>query len=538
MFIKHAGEFDIDNLTAPTYKGTKYLDYPDDNYELNVVWSEMNVKMFNELGMSYDQFLNNYDTKDVKIIVAKDKEGKTVEPGDLPDEGEFDATISYGEINTLYGEGHTPFFESPGNPQQNTNMVSLSLDDEIAVGGPHYVYVLYPSKSALYPNAVVKFVYNVTIKDHKHDFTIGSWLLNPDYILGNQNELNPTDPKDYTKSYAPYNKDDKGYGAVRIKGQENLMQSGLIEHFEEYSVEVNEESVYTFLIKNYTKDEVIWEASALGTVEDETIKIDDKTSEIHSKVTLTGAELKQIIAAPTKTPYIKLTDEARIAKGYDVLVEVTEKCTEEKHPVVGDKSNVGYYFVVFKALDAKLALKDVKLGTFKEINDYVLVTELVEGIYDGNTLLFTLDPETGEINAEEAAAEYGMTADQLTITLEPNLIYNFDTKASFGDNLYVVAAGQPYDPSTETTAEVDGINWWNLGTDLQVDKKAEYKVTVKYGDDVLVEGTGLITVLATANSIHPLHDAEGALQEPIHNKDGEIYAIAEPETTEGEGEGN
>ena len=63
-------------------------------------------------------------------------------------------------------------------------------------------------------------------------------------------------------------------------------------------------------------------------------------------------------------------------------------------------------------------------------------------------------------------------------------------------------------------------------------------MTVKYGDDVLVEGTGLITVLATANSIHPLHDAEGALQEPIHNKDGEIYAIAEPETTEGEGEGN
>ena len=391
-------------------------------------------------------------------------------------------------------------------------MVSLSLDNEIAVGGPHYVYVIYMSKSALYPNAVVKFVYNVTIKDHEHDFTIGSWLLNPDYILGNQNALNPTDPKDYTKSYAPYNKDDKGYGAVRIKGQEDLMQSGLIEHFEEYSVEVNEESVYTFLIKNYTKDEVIWEASALGTVEDETIKIDDKTSEIHSKVTLTGKELKEIIAAPTKTPYIKLTDEARIAKGYDVLVEVTEKCTEEKHPVVGGTSKVGYYFVVFKALDAKLALKDVKLGTFKEINDYVLVTELVEGIYDGNTLLFT--------------------------TLEPNLIYNFDTKASFGDNLYVVAAGQPYDPSTETTAEVDGINWWNLGTDLQVDKKAEYKVTVKYGDDVLVEGTGLITVLATANSIHPLHDAEGALQEPIHNKDGEIYAIAEPETTEGEGEGN
>lgn len=533
VFIKHAAEFDIDDLAEPTYKGTKYLDYPDDNYELNVVWAEMNVKMFNELGMSYEQFLSNYNTRDLQIIVAK-KDGKNVEPGDLPDEGEYDpaATMSYGAINDLYGPGHNTFFATPGNPQQNTNMVSLSLDDEIAVGGPHYVYVLYPSMNALYPNAVVKFVYNV--KEHVHDFSIGSWLLNPDYILGNQNELNPTDPKDYTKSYAPYNKDDKGYGAVRIKGQKDLMQSGLIEHFEEYSVKVNEESVYTFLIKNYTTDEVIWDAPEVGTVKDTTIKVGDK-NEVHSKVILTGAELKQVIEAPTKTPYIKLTDEARIAKGYDVLVEVTEACATPEHIVTGAKSQLGYYFVVFKALDAKLALKDVKLGTFKEINDYVLVTELVEGIYDGNTLLFTIGAD-GKAVAEEAAAEYGMTPDQLTITLEPNLIYNFDTKASFGDNLYVVAKGQPYDPSTETTAEVDGINWWNLGTDLQVDKKAEYKVTVKYGDDVLVEGTGLITVLATANSIHPLHDAEGALQEPIHNKDGEIYAIAEPETTEGEGE--
>lgn len=534
VFIKHAAEFDIDDLAEPTYKGTKYLDYPDDNYELNVVWAEMNVKMFNELGMSYAQFLENYDTRNLRIIVAKDKTGKTVEPGDLPDEGEFEpkATMSYGAINDLYGPGHNTFFATPGNPAQNTNMVSLSLDDEIAVGGPHYVYVLYPSKNPLYPNAVVKFVYNV--KEHVHDFSIGSWLLNPDYILGNQNALNPADPKDYTKSYAPYDKDNKGYGAVRIKGQGTLMQSGLIEHFEEYSVKVNEESVYTFLIKNYTTDEVIWVADELGTVKDTTIKVGDK-NEVHSKVTLTGAELKQVIDAPTKTPFIKLTDQARITKGYDVLVEVTEACATPEHIVTGAKSQLGYYFVVFKALDAKLALKDVKLGTFKEINDYVLVTELVEGIYDGTTLLFTLDPATGEIIPEDAAAEYGMDATQVTITLEPNLLYNFDTKASFGDNLYVVPAGQPYDP-TQVEADVDGINWWNLGTDLQKDKKAEYKVTVKYGDDVLVEGTGLITVLATANSIHPLHNEDGELQEPIHNKDGEIYAIAEPETTEGEGE--
>ena len=546
VFIKHAGEFDIDKLTEPTYKGTKYLNYPDDNYELNVVWSEMNVKMFNELGMSYDQFLNNYDTKDVQIIVAKDKEGKTVEPGDLPDEGEFDATISYGAINDLYGAGHTPFFESPGNPQQNTNMVSLSLDDEIAVGGPHYVYVIYMSKSALYPNAVVKFVYNVTIKEHKHDFTIGSWLLNPDYILGDQNALNPTDPKDYTKSYAPYNKDDKGYGAVRIKGQEDLMRSGLLEHFKNYlkpenpaatdnNPYVNPESVYTFLIKNFTTAEVAWTKQDVGTVESVTIKVGDK-SETHSKLTLTGEELLQIIAEPQTTPYIQLADEARISKGYDVLVEVTEECTEEKHPVVGDKSNVGYYFVVFKALDAKLALKDVKLGTFKEINDYVLVTELVEGIYDGNTLLFSYD-ETGKLVATEAAAEYGMSLEQLTITLNSAIIFDIpkDPEESFGTNLYVVAAGATYDPSTTTKADVDGINWWNLGTDLQVDKNAHYEVTVKYGEDELVKAKGLITVLATAKSIHPLHDAEGALQEPIHNKDGEIYAIAEPETTEGEG---
>ena len=524
VFIKHGGEFDYDAIPEEgTYVGAAFTDpntalnYAGDNHELNVAWDEMNVKMFNELGMSFEEFQTNYNVDEPILIVADANNG---EPGDLPDEGKYEFSATLEDLNAIYSDGLTVNKLSPANWKQNTNIVDLTLDPKVEISGPHFVYIVYTAKdNTEHVDAVVKFVYNVK---HDHTYYISKWLLNPDYILGDQNELNPADPDDYTASYAPYNKDDKGYGAVRIKGQdpdqEHPMRSGLTEHFLNYMVgfDINEESIYKFEIKNFDVEEVDWDVVEGGGTYGTTV-YDDGTT--HAYVELTGAELKDVIENADLVPYIFLnTENALIAKGYDVLVEVEENCDKL------DKAEYGYYFVVFKALDAKLKLYNVKLGTFKEVNDYAYAHELVEGIFDAyNNKIF--EWKDGEWVATEAAEVYGITGtEDLTVEVASQLKYTFDSKESFGGNLYTFEKGQALVPGPESTTD-SGINWWNLGTDLQVDKKAEFTVVVKWGDDVLVEGDGTVLVLATANSIHALHDAEDAILEPVEYKDGWYYAV-------------
>ncbi|MBP5537250.1 MAG: hypothetical protein J6X64_02800 [Bacteroidales bacterium] len=528
VFIKHGGEFDVDSIPEEgTYVGSAFTDpntalnYDGDNHELNVAWDEMNVKMFNELGMSFEEFQNAYNV-DEPILIVKD--ANNGEPGDLPDEGKYEFSADLGELNNIYSDGLTITKLSPANWKQNTNIVDLKLDPEVEISGPHFVYVVYTAKdNTENVDAVVKFVYNVK---HEHDYTLthtgdGKWLLNPDYILGNQDELNPADPENYTISYAPYNKDDKGYGAVRIKGQdpdqEHPMRSGLTEHFLNYMTgfDINEESVYKFEIKNFTTDEVDWEVVDGGGTYGTTTYDDGE----HAYVELTGAELKDVIETPGLVPYIFLnTENALIAKGYDVLVEVEENCEKL------DVAEYGYYFVVFKALDAKLKVYNVKLGTFKEVNDYAYAHELVDGIFDAyNNKIF--EWSDGAWVATEAAAVYGITGtEDLTVEVKSVLKYTSDSEESFGGNLYAFEEGASLVPAPSETKE-SGINWWNLGTDLQVDKKAEFTIVVSWGEDVLVEGDGTVLVLATANSIHALHDADDAVLDPVEYKDGWYYAV-------------
>ena len=520
VFIKHAGEFNWDDLTATgTYVGNPYLDYEGDNNELNVVWAEMNVKMFNALGLSYEEFLNKYDTENAQIILSL----KDEDPGDIADEG-FIKTIdgedvynlaSYGDVAVYYTEnntGLTPYWYSPSNPAQNTNMVNLAIDNEIEAGGPHYVYVLYPANnpSETTPHAVVKFVYNV--KPHEHNFTITDWVLNPDYILGTQDLINPVEPEDYKADMRPYDV----YGAVRIKGQEDAMRSGLTEHFKEYMVnfEINEESTYKFEIMNFTTDDVDWDVKT-GTYGTETLEDGD-----HAFVELTGAELQSIIDGEAVTPYIFIVSDALIAQGYDVLVQITESCEYDLVKPVN-----GYYYVVFQALQAKLEVNDVLLGTFKPINDYVLAHELVSVIADENgNAIFEWDEDAQAWTATEDAAQYGIEdASELTVEIGSALIYSYDTKESFGGNLAVLAKGEQILPTDEEAPET-AINWWNLGTDLQVDKKAEFTITVKWGENELVNGKGTVTVLATANSVNPLHDENGALNDNVVVEDGVLFA--------------
>jgi len=284
--------------------------------------------------------------------------------------------------------------------------------------------------------------------------------------------------------------------------------------------DINAESTYKFKIMNYTTTDVDWDVTTGGGTRGTELDADGGE---HAYVEMSGNTLSDIIQNPALVPYIYLTNSTLIAKGYDVLIEVTETCNAL------DESVNGYYFVVFKALDARLNLYNVKLGTFKEYNDFVLAHELVKNITDayGNSIFEWDDLTSAWTATTEANTLYGITSTaDLSIEVDSNLIFSYDTEESFGENLYRFKAGDNLDPVGYTATET-GINWWNLGTDLQVDKKAQFKVTVKYGTDTLVEGTADVLVLSTANSIHPLHKADGSLWTPVDHKDGWFYSIAE-----------
>jgi hypothetical protein len=190
VFIRHSAEFDYDDIPATGTYGengigrdfvapNEIYNYDLDAYEpvreLNVNWDEMKEKILDKLGwgngMSFEEFLLNYDVENPLILLTIDKDGRFVEPGDLPDEGVFESmmytrltTYSIGDLAAFYREGLTINKISPANWKQNSNIVDLTLDPRVSVGGPHFVYVVYPAfDNAMYNHVVIKFVYNVTM---------------------------------------------------------------------------------------------------------------------------------------------------------------------------------------------------------------------------------------------------------------------------------------------------------------------------------------------------------------------------------------
>ena len=172
VFIKHGAEFKYSSIPGEgTYKGsaftspnTKY-NYSGDNHELIVSSSSTEVKnMLKELGMSEQQFMNNYITDDPIFFIKKNSAGANVEPGDLPDTGSNDNLyqLPVGDISAIYGSGVSIYLISPSNWNEFSIDTALILDPEVSKGGPHFVYVVYMAKdNTKHVNVVVKFVYNV-----------------------------------------------------------------------------------------------------------------------------------------------------------------------------------------------------------------------------------------------------------------------------------------------------------------------------------------------------------------------------------------
>lgn len=174
VFIKHGGEFKYDDIPGwGTYQGkaftspnTKY-NYSGDNHELSVTTSSTEVSnMLKSLGTTEEQFCNNYDLGNLLIIVTRNASGAYAEPGDIADEGSYTNLyrVYVSDIYSIYGSGLIINKISPSSWKELLLELDLTLDPEVSIGGPHFVYVVYPAfDNTKNVDVVVKFVYNVTM---------------------------------------------------------------------------------------------------------------------------------------------------------------------------------------------------------------------------------------------------------------------------------------------------------------------------------------------------------------------------------------
>ena len=95
-----------------------------------------------------------------------------------------------------------------------------------------------------------------------------------------------------------------------------------------------------------------------------------------------------------------------------------------------------------------------------------------------------------------------------------DLVNDADTKESFGGRLIIVDGADMANLTPVAGAlAIPAVNWYNMGTDLQVNKYAYLNIQLVYYPDpantddynVISEDKALITVLATENSVAPRH---------------------------------
>jgi len=556
VFIIHEAEFNYDNIPAAGSKvgddgkmqapRAGYTDTSD--HSLIVDWDEMNVYVFNdaEVNMSYEMFAKGiaatattpaiaakYKVDSLKILLKKNGNNIVLPGAECPAQGDANLFRARLENIDTYYPGVDQANKSPENWFQSTSIVDLTVTNAVDLDETKYVYVLYPAAdSTKNKGVVVKFVFKVN--EHEHNFAIFNWKLNPDYILGTMDKLSPNAAcETKTDSASPYDV----WGAVRVKGTDQGNRSAFIEHFEEYgkngaitvsAASVTDSATYRFEIFNYDTTQVkIIDESGNFTEANGKIDVIEKpaaSGKFYHYIDITGSELKKIIenSGSWANPEIVLGKNVVVGDKFEILVKVTETCPSAGvDPAKQSKS--GYYYVVFKSVQLFVKANPIILGTFKEFNDYMYAHEIIKGVYDAaDNLIFewrdatttpAADPTLGNgwYPTAEAVA-LGYAADELApfeigIADAPTFDVAGHSEDSFGNNLFCFAAGDNVLPLIDAGAAEAGINWYNMGTDLQVDKMAHLDVFIKKGTTVINSVAADVTVLSTANTNRPV--AEG-----------------------------
>ena len=476
-FVQFCGD-DVKDFANGVYKDAHYAAD-----SLRVTWEEVNQSVLGGLDLSYEAFLENYDTKNLFVLEIKGKDSTYIPVSQY----EFPAGVSY-------------VAEAPSDWATSTNIFTLKIDDKVAAPSKDTIEFVYQAieNSPETPNVGFKFTYEVTKKTpvtHTHEFALPvEFVLNPDYLLGTQNV--PVVEKPVSK-YIPSVDNYDTYAGVRVKGKAGANQnyvyaSSVIEHFEEYgkNITLNDDATYTFTIMHsrISGNDKDWYVNYLADDFKFIVNGDAK-----DEFTLTAEEFKNIIANPALSPDIKYM-KSFLTKDVDVLVKITEKCNAEADEYKSEKEKSAYYYVVFQTpFKVVSSSEDVVLGTFRNETDITHIANDFKVVERENEKNVIYEFVNGQMIATDyAKSAYGLTDIEGSVTFTDGSALSYpyaDTKESFGGCL-----------TTGSDNEGLYVSWANLGTDLLVDKFAQYNLTVKIGDLYTLTLSGKVTVLSTAHT--------------------------------------
>ena len=476
-FVQFCGD-DVKGFANGVYKDAHYA-----GDSLRVTWEEVNQSVLGGLDLSYEAFLENYDTDNLFVLEIKGKDSTYTAVSQY----EFPAGVSY-------------VAEAPSDWATSTNIFTLKIDDKVAAPSKDTIEFVYKAieNSPETPNVGFKFTYEVTKKTpvtHTHEFALPvEFVLNPDYLLGTQNV--PVVEKPVSK-YIPSVDNYDTYAGVRVKGkagadQSYVYASSVIEHFEEYgkNITLNDDATYTFEIMHsrISGNDKDWYVNYLADDFKFIVNGDAK-----DEFTLTAKEFKNIIDNPALSPDIKYM-KSFLTEDVNVLVKITEKCNAEADEYKSEKEKSAYYYVVFQTpFKVVSSSEDVVLGTFRNETDITHIANDFKVVERENEKNVIYEFVNGQMIATDyAKSAYGLTDIEGSVTFTDGSALSYpyaDTKESFGGCL-------------TTCSDNEGlyVSWANLGTDLQVDKFAQYNLTVKIGDLYTLTLSGKVTVLSTAHT--------------------------------------
>lgn len=483
-FTHHFVKFCGDEVIKFTNPKTACPDYTDDRLE--VTWEEVNQTVLGGLGLSYEAFLQDYDNDNLYVLDINKSA-----------DGQLDTTY-VPVLQYAFPDGITNIALAPEEWKTSTNVISLLVDKNAKIPSDKTtIEFAYKAKknSKKTPNVGFQFAYEISKRTpHEHNFvTPLKLILNPDYLLGTMNV--PVEAKPVSK-YIPSTKNYDEYAGVRVKGKADANKnftysSSLIEHFEEYGKNINiaDDATISFEIMNSTAD---WKVN----YPENAYKFITPEGNVVDKVVFTAEQFKAIIANPATSPDIKFMNNI-LTEDTAVLVKVTETCTTEGVDIIPAKEKVGYYYVVFQTpFKVVTSNKDVELGTFKNEGDITYIPTDIKVVEKENekNVIFTFDKANAKMIATDyAKSQYGLNDLDGSVTFkkgnELTYPYENNTKDSFGGCL-------TYGSDTEGLY----VAWDNLGTDLLVDKYADYNLVVKIGDLYNLDLKGKVTVLSTKNT--------------------------------------
>lgn len=445
-------------------------DYTSD--ALTVTWPGFNVDVLAELDLSYEMFLEEYDTTTLYVLDVTQRSNGTRDTTFInADQYLFPAGVTY--YSMLSKEIIT-----------TSDIISLYVDSEAEIPSENTIEFAYKAKrnSPSTPDIGFKFSYTVSPRtQHIHDNSgFSSIRLNPDYILGPQNKLVETPPAD---GYDPVIDGYRTYGAVVARGRhlgEGVFDFSchLNEHFDEYgaNVHLDDDSMIRFEIVQ-SSDDVVFVSDA-----GETDVVSISPSDFSAYNSKYG-------------PFVDLKYKgAFLSKDVCALIKVSEICGAD-----GSVACAGYYYVIFKAPFELRVNREARLLTINGSPSKVYISDMVsivESYYgeESNVVCTFMD---GAMRATEYGKSiYGLSDKPASLSFKPGMELEYpypnNSKPTFGGCLiYGSDASGLY------------LLWDNLGTDLLVNKFADFNIVAQVEGWGGFETSGVAVVMSTANSKTP-----------------------------------